>query len=305
MTSEEYIINTTTISKLKDISFFSNMSDHDLTQIAEIIVIKNYKKGAVIIEEMSDAERFFIIYTGKIEITKHYDDDEEFVLSVQSDGDFFGEMALLDEGKRSASVRAIEPTTVMEISRNDFETLLYKAPALAYRIMKELSSRLRETGALLISHLKQRNRQLLKAYVETIRIIAGSVAPRSASAQPVSELALSIGRELGLRDEDLLTVEFNGLIHDLGALGSSEKAGLERIITNMLGAQGPFEGGRSASLGEESLDIGKLIALADAYSKLRAAGSAPFAAVLDLRAGVPALYEAPSVDALARVTSRR
>lgn len=295
-------MDTSTISKLRDISFFSAMSDHDLLQIAEIITLRSYKKGAVIIEEMSEAERFFIIHKGKIQITKHYDGDEEFVLSVQSDGDFFGEMALLDEGKRSASVRAIEPTTVMEISRNDFETLLYKAPALAYRIMKELSSRLRETGALLISHLKQRNRQLLMAYIETIRIIAGSLTPQNAKGPPIIELVLNIGHELGLQDDRLLTVEFKGLIHDLGALISSELSVLEGVIPNILGAQGSFEGGTSSKLEERSPDIDRLIALADAYAKIVAKGDVDDAAALiELKEDVPSRFDAESIEALGRV----
>ncbi len=198
------------------------MSEYDLRQIAEIIVEKNYKKGAVIVEELTEAERFFIIYKGKIEITKRFEGDEEFVLSVQSDGDFFGEMALLDEGRRSATARALEPTLVLEISRNNFETLLYKAPVLAYRILKELSSRLRETGALLISHLKQRNRQLYRAYIDTVTLVAQAIEKREISTiglnRRVTLLAKALGKEMGLSEEDLLILELGALLHDMGML---------------------------------------------------------------------------------------
>jgi HD-GYP domain-containing protein (c-di-GMP phosphodiesterase class II) len=209
------------------------MSDHDLRQIAEITVAKSYGKNAIIIEEMTEAERFFIIYKGKIEISKRFEGGEKFVLSVQSDGDFFGEMALLDEGRRSATVRALEPTTVLEISRSDFETLLYKAPVLAYRILKELSSRLRETGALLISHLKQSNRQIYRAYIDTMSMIIQVVERRDARvgsrAHRVQALALALGKEMGLSEEELLDLELGSLFHDLGMLtlpdGLLEKPG--------------------------------------------------------------------------------
>jgi len=218
---------------LREISFFSNMSDHDLRQIAEITVKKSYVKDAIIIEEMTEAERFFIIYKGKIEISKSFESGDKFVLSVQSDGDFFGEMALLDEGRRSATVRALESTTVLEISRSDFETLLYKAPVLAYRILKELSARLRETGALLISHLKQSNRQIYRAYIDTMSMIIQVVERRDARvasrAHRVQSLALTIGREMGLSEEELLDLELGSLFHDLGMLtvpeGLLEKEG--------------------------------------------------------------------------------
>jgi CRP-like cAMP-binding protein len=199
--------------KLKSISFFSDMSDHDLQQIAEITEEKTYAKGQAIIEERTSAERFFIIYSGKIEITKQFEDGEQFVLAVHSDGDFFGEMALLDEGPRSATARAVEPTTVLEITRSDFETLLYKAPVVAYHIIRELSSRLRETGALLVSLLHRRNRQLYRSYLDTITTIMQAVESghSGAKSQRIREVARSIGQQMALTEEQMLTLEINAL----------------------------------------------------------------------------------------------
>jgi HD-GYP domain-containing protein (c-di-GMP phosphodiesterase class II) len=212
----------TIVDRLKEIAFFSNIPDNDLRQIADIMVEKAYRKGAVIIEEHTEAERFFIICRGKIEISKRFESDEEFVLSVQSDGDFFGEMALLDEQPRSATARALEPTVVLEISRKDFETLLYKAPMLAFRIMKELSSRLRETGALLVSHLQQRNRQLYRSHIDTITMVVQAIEKRdsqtSGRTRRVAGLAKLIGREMALSEEQLLVLELSALLHDLGML---------------------------------------------------------------------------------------
>ena len=216
----------TIVERLKELSFFSDIPEHDLGQIAAIMVEKSYRKGAVIIEERTEAERFFIIYRGKIEITKKFEGDEEFVLSVQSDGDFFGEMALLDEQPRSATARALEPTIVLETSRKNFETLLYKAPTLAYRIMKELSSRLRETGALLVSHLQQRNRQLYRSYIDTIAIVVQAIDRRGPNvgghSRRVANLAKAIGKEMGLADEQLMVLELSALLHDLGMLAVPE-----------------------------------------------------------------------------------
>jgi HD-GYP domain-containing protein (c-di-GMP phosphodiesterase class II) len=212
----------TIIDRLKEISFFSDIPDPDLRQIAEIMVEKSYRKGAVIIEERTGAERFFVIYRGKIEITKKFESDEEFVLSVQSDGDFFGEMALLDAQPRSATARALEPTIVLETSRKNFETLLYKAPMLAYRIMRELSSRLRETGALLVSHLQQRNRQLYRSHIDTITMVVQAIEQRSSQTsgrtRRVASLAKAIGKGMGLADEQLMVLELSALLHDLGML---------------------------------------------------------------------------------------
>ena len=212
-------MGSTSLEEFRQISFFSELSDFDLSQVAGITERKSYRRGEVIIEERTAAERFFIIARGKIEISKRFEDGEEFVLSVHSDGEFFGEMALLDQGLRSATVRAVEPTTVLEISRPNFETLLYKAPLLAFRILRELSSRLRETGALLVSYLERRNLQLHRAYLETVSAFLLKTQkgdPESLSrTQRLRALTRRLGTELGFQEEELLSAEIGVILEAL------------------------------------------------------------------------------------------
>jgi CRP-like cAMP-binding protein len=171
------------------------------------------------VEERTKAERFFIIVRGKIEISKRFADGDEFVLSVHSDGEFFGEMGLLDEGPRSATVRAVEATTLLEIPRTDFETLLYKAPLLAYRIMRELATRLRETGALLVSFLERRNAQTYRAYLQTVegflRRTTGQDPAGALRVERTRELARAAGREMGLLEEEVLIAESGVILRAL------------------------------------------------------------------------------------------
>ena len=213
---------TAAIDRLREIPFFADISEADLRHIAGMIAERHYRAGEVIIKERTEAERFLIIHRGKIEITKRFEESEEFVLAVRGDGDFFGEMALLDEQPRSATARALEPTTVLEISRSDFETLLFKAPALAFRIMKELAARVRETDALLISHLQQRNRQLYRSHIDTITVVVQAIEKRDewtdGHTLKVVAVACAIGREMGMTEDDLLSLELAALLHDLGML---------------------------------------------------------------------------------------
>jgi CRP-like cAMP-binding protein len=207
------------IGILKKIGFFADLSDFDLAQIAAITEARDYRPGERIVEERTAAERFFIIVRGKIQITKRFADGDEFVLSVHSDGEFFGEMALLDEGPRSATVRAVEATTLLEITRTDFETLLYKAPLLAYRILRELSIRLRETGALLVSFLERRNAQTYRAYLQTVegflRRTAGQDPGGARRVQSARELARAAGPEMGLLEEEVLIAEIGVILRAL------------------------------------------------------------------------------------------
>lgn len=207
------------IGTLKGIGFFADLSDFDLAQIAGITEARSYARGELIVEEHTAAERFFIIARGKIQISKRFADGEQFVLAVHSDGEFFGEMGLLDEGPRSATVRAVEPTNLLEISRTDFETLLYKAPVLAYRILRELSSRLRETGALLVSFLERRNSQTCRAYLQTVdaflRRVSGQATGTAHRVQRARELARAAGREMGLLEEEGMIAEIAVILRAL------------------------------------------------------------------------------------------
>ncbi len=207
------------IGTLRGIGFFADLSDFDLAQIAGIIEAREYRPGDRIVEERAEAERFFIIAKGKIEISKRFADGGEFVLGVHSDGEFFGEMGLLDEGPRSATVRAVEATTLLEIRRTDFETLLYKAPLLAYRIMRELATRLRETGALLVSFLERRNAQTYRAYLQTVegflRRTAGQDPTGVLKVERARELARAAGREMGLLEEEVLIAEIGVILRAL------------------------------------------------------------------------------------------
>lgn len=223
---EKNSTKTSKIQLLKKVAFLAELSDFDLHQIESVTVERSYEQGAVIIEENTAAERFLIICEGKIEISKRFEDGEQFVLGVHSDGEFFGEMAILDEGPRSATARALVPTTLLEITRTDFETLLYKSPVLAFSIMKALSSRLRETGALLISHLQRKNRQLAKAYLDTVRTVVGAIEERDLKAKGhtdrVNAIAKAIGRHLGLTDEEMFNLEIGSLLHDMGMISVPE-----------------------------------------------------------------------------------
>ena len=86
------------VKKLNEISFFDDVPENDLAEIAAITTERFYQSKEIIIEENSMADAFFIIYSGKVEILKKFEDGEEVVLGVYSNGEFFGEMSILDEG---------------------------------------------------------------------------------------------------------------------------------------------------------------------------------------------------------------
>ena len=122
------------------------MTEYDLHQIDQIIAERRYDKGQVIIEENTPAERFFIIFRGKIEITKKFEDGEQFVLGVHSDGEFFGEIAALTGQPRSASVRALGPCELLRLSGEDLHALLEASPEVREILLGHVARREAETA---------------------------------------------------------------------------------------------------------------------------------------------------------------
>ena len=218
--------NQKIISKLKELSFFVEVSEPHLEEIASIVQERVFNPGEIIIKENSSADAFFIIYEGLIEIFKKFEDEDEIVLGVHSNGEFFGEMAILDEGPRSASARALKKTTIMIISQEGFEKVVSSAPRIAYFIMKELSTRLRQTGALLVWELKRKQKELDEAYIETVkmvvRIIENDPSYMQGHSERVASISKALGKAMGMTTDELKSLELSALLHDVGMASVNE-----------------------------------------------------------------------------------
>ena len=199
------------------------MSSRHLRLLLRVATLRRSGDEELIIREGSNADSFYIIRTGRVAITKRFEDGTNMVIAVHREGDFFGEMALLDEGPRSASAVALEPTELLEISRRDFAVLLRKAPLLAFAMMRELSNRLRGTGTLMVSQLEHKNAQLAQAYLDTLNAVVNTLEARDpytrGHTERVTRLAKALARKMGLSEEDLFTIEIGALLHDVGKIG--------------------------------------------------------------------------------------
>ena len=94
-------------SVLAGVSFFSDLAEDDLEQIAEHAVLESFKRGALIITEGDSADALYVVISGRVKVFLGSDDGKEVVLTVLVPGECFGEIALLDEEPRSASVAAM------------------------------------------------------------------------------------------------------------------------------------------------------------------------------------------------------
>jgi len=211
------------IAALRGIPFFSGMADDDLRMVCRLARTKRHDRGEEIIRENTLADTFYIIVEGEVAITKRFESGEQIELDRHGPGDFFGEMALLDEGPRSASAVARGPSTLLEISREDFKVLLRKAPLLAYAMMRELSRRLRGTGSLLVAEMERKNLELREAYLDTVRAVVNTLEARDpytrGHTERVTVLAKAVAEALGLAGEELFAIEIGARLHDVGKIG--------------------------------------------------------------------------------------
>lgn len=133
------------ITLLQTVPIFKDLSNKEIITMSEKMVSRSYDKGQMILLEEALGETFFVISNGSVKITRLSDDGREVILAMLGEGDFFGEMSLLDGEGRSANVVALDDAEVLTLSRNDFLDILQKFPMIAISLLEELASRLRKS----------------------------------------------------------------------------------------------------------------------------------------------------------------
>ncbi|MDZ7372573.1 MAG: Crp/Fnr family transcriptional regulator [candidate division KSB1 bacterium] len=128
---------------LKAVPLFSDLSPSELAEVASLCSRLTVRRGTVIVAEEEQGSTFFLIVRGQVKVTHIAPDGREVVLAILRDGDFFGEMALLDGKARSASVVALEDTDLLTLRRPDFLALLNRRPGIAVSLLRELAARIR------------------------------------------------------------------------------------------------------------------------------------------------------------------
>lgn len=128
---------------LREIAIFSHLDDETLQSLASHATIKTFPKNAIIINEGDDTGSFHIILSGKVRVYVSDEHGKELTLSMEGGGKYFGELALLDDEPRSASVITTEKSICGIISKVEFKAWLAKHPDAAFSIIKSLVKRIR------------------------------------------------------------------------------------------------------------------------------------------------------------------
>jgi signal transduction histidine kinase len=155
---------------------FKGLEDSELQEMADLTEIRTYPPGHVLCQEGAYEDIFYIVADGKIVITKQMSEGEpEKVLRAGGRGDMVGEMALIQNAPRAATVRATSECTVLEMEKQDFETILSHSPRMAMDIIRITLDRIRSNDQMMIADLQKTNkvlRQLDRNKLEFIQVAA-------------------------------------------------------------------------------------------------------------------------------------
>ena len=130
---------------LKNLPLFGELDDGELKAIWGHVHTRTYKKGNIILFEEDPGDSLFIINEGRVKITRLSEEGKEVILSILGEGEFFGEMSLLDGESRSANVIALSDSEVFILKREDFLKIVKTNPQIAISLLEELARRIRKS----------------------------------------------------------------------------------------------------------------------------------------------------------------
>jgi CRP/FNR family transcriptional regulator, cyclic AMP receptor protein len=213
----------TPVNMLQHIPLFEAFRLTDRQRLAALLRKNTVKKGEVLFRQGDEGNAFYIIIKGRIKIALTSNHEDEITLAVFANGDFFGEMALLDGLPRSADAIAVETTQLYVLSRNDFVSFLIHNEDAVKSILYVLSMRLRKTDNLLgETAFLNVSVRLMKRLVDLVEIQGERIEESEAVKINITQKELaslvgvsreSINKKLkGLSDKGILTTRRSKII---------------------------------------------------------------------------------------------
>ena len=143
---------------------FPALSENEVLAIVSAGNVQTYPAGSRLTTEGAYESTFFILLNGEVQVTKKFDENEERLLKILRAGDFFGEMAIIHDAPRAATITALSKVKVLEIQRETFTRLLQENSQLSLAMVREVSRRLRENDEMAIADLRKKAEELSQAY---------------------------------------------------------------------------------------------------------------------------------------------
>jgi CRP/FNR family transcriptional regulator len=222
-----------TIALLSRVPVFSTLSREDLVHVAQVTMPRQFEAGAVVFREGDEGSTCYIVRSGRARAIREHPDGRSITLAHFGPGDIFGEMAMLDGERRSATVEATEDTEAIAILSADMHRLLREHPDISVKLIAALGQRLRDTNERLARQsfqtVQSRVAAALAQLVATARAEGDSESERDVLITTTqAELAQLAGSSRESASRFLAVLERAGIItqgrgrltvHDPEALG--------------------------------------------------------------------------------------
>lgn len=210
---------------LRKVPLFEKVPPNDLVLLARKVTSDDYKKGAVVVTAGEPGDALYVITRGTVRIAlpPGKPKGKELILAIVGEGEFFGEMSLLDGEPRSATVTVQTPATLLRLSREDLKAWLMERPEICLTLLGEVSQRVRE------AHRRYSSLALLDRVGKVVRVLLelaeqhgdsipeGTWIPRLPTRAEVASMA-GVSRETvsrtlrNLEDQGLVRPKGHGLV---------------------------------------------------------------------------------------------
>jgi CRP-like cAMP-binding protein len=132
-----------TAALLLRVPVFEELSSEDLRHVANVAVPRRFGAGEIIFREGDDSDTCYVVYSGHARATREHADGRQITLATFGPGDIFGELAMFDDERRSATLEATDDLEVLAILGSDMRSLLRRHPDIAVQLVIALGRRLR------------------------------------------------------------------------------------------------------------------------------------------------------------------
>ena len=195
--------------QIRNIALFRDLPETDLESLARKVVERRYPSGQALVRKGERGDSLFLIVAGAVKIVSENAQGEELILNQCGPGETIGEMALFDQGKRSATVVAVQPTQALELKRQDFLDLINQRPELSLSLIRSNTARLRfattyiEKAIELSKHITDGDYSTVMSETREAQPAADSAEPNAAKAERLLSAFFRMAQEVKAREDQL------------------------------------------------------------------------------------------------------
>ena len=223
-----------TIALLHRVPVFSTLSPEELEHVAQVAMPRRFQAGEIVFKEGDEGSTCYVVRSGRARAVREHPDGRSITLAHFGPGDIFGEMAMLDGDRRSATVESIDETDAIAILSADMHRLLREYPDISVKLIAALGRRLRDTN----ERLARQSFQTVQSRVAAVlaELVASAREERETEGDVVitstqAELARLAGSSRESASRSLAVLERAGIISQgRGRLTVHDPESLERYV---------------------------------------------------------------------------